>query len=83
MFTRLALSGGALLMLVLTFGTTLRQDWNTAGLQLIYAVVYAALLACLSANRYSIDRLLQPGKSTLSPAKDFGEEMSDPVKEPA
>ena len=62
LFTRLALSGGALLILVLTFGTTLQQDWNTAGLQLIYAAIYAALLAYLSANRYSLDALFHREK---------------------
>lgn len=56
--TRLALIAGSLLILILTFGTTLRQDWNTAGVQLIYAVVYAALLALDRWNDYSFDRLL-------------------------
>jgi thiosulfate dehydrogenase (quinone) large subunit len=57
LFSRLALSAGALEILVLTFGSTLRQDWESAGLQLIYALVYAALLAFLGANRYSVDGL--------------------------
>lgn len=57
LFTRFALSAGALLILVLTFGTTLHQDWETAGLQLIYAAVYAGLLASRSANHYSADTL--------------------------
>ena len=39
------LVAGSLLILALTFGTTLRQDWSTAGVQLIYAAIYAALLA--------------------------------------
>ncbi len=56
--TRLALISGALLMLVLTFGTSLLQDWNVAGLQLIYAVVYFLLLAFVEHNRWSIDRLV-------------------------
>ncbi|MGA7524740.1 MAG: DoxX family membrane protein [Acidobacteriaceae bacterium] len=55
---RLALLGGSLLILVLMFGTTLRQDWNTAGIQLLYAAVYAALLAFDRWNEYSLDRLL-------------------------
>jgi len=38
------LVAGSLLILALTFGTTLRQDWSTAGVQLIYAAIYAALL---------------------------------------
>lgn len=62
LFTRVALAGGALLILVLTFGSTLQQDWNAAGLQLIYAAVYAGLLAFRRENRYSADGLLNRGK---------------------
>jgi thiosulfate dehydrogenase [quinone] large subunit len=56
--TRLALTGGALLILVLTFGTTLRQDWAGAGSQLIYAVIFAVLLAFRERNGYSLDSLM-------------------------
>jgi thiosulfate dehydrogenase [quinone] large subunit len=55
--TRCALVGGSLLILVLTFGSTLRQDWESAGLQLIYAVLYAGLLGFIRYNRYSLDSL--------------------------
>ena len=58
LWTLPALVCGALLILMLTFGTTLRQDWNTAGVQLIYAAVYAGLLAFDHWNDYSLDRLL-------------------------
>jgi len=56
--TQAALIAGALLMAVLTFGTALRQDWNVAGLQLIYAVVYFLLIAGRRYNWLSLDRLL-------------------------
>ena len=55
--TRLALIAGAVLLIVLTFGSTLRQDWESAGLQLIYASIYAALLAFRDRNIYSLDSL--------------------------
>lgn len=58
LFTRWALICGALVIIALTFGSTLHQDWDVAGLQLIYAIVYAALIAHLHANRYSADTLL-------------------------
>jgi thiosulfate dehydrogenase (quinone) large subunit len=58
--TRAALIVGALLMLILTFGTTLRQDWQNAELQLIYAAVYAALLASRQNNLYSLDAVIEP-----------------------
>jgi thiosulfate dehydrogenase (quinone) large subunit len=38
--TRIALVAGGLLILVLTIGSTLHQDWEIAGLQLAYATVY-------------------------------------------
>jgi thiosulfate dehydrogenase [quinone] large subunit len=46
-------------MLILTFGTSLRQDWHTAAIQLMYAAVYAALLASRQHNLYSVDALLE------------------------
>ena len=55
--TRYALASGALLILALTFGTTLRQDWETAGLQLTYALVFCALLAFRHWDALSIDVL--------------------------
>jgi thiosulfate dehydrogenase (quinone) large subunit len=57
--TRFALVAGSLLILTLTFGATLNQDWESAGLQLIYATVYASLLAFRNHNTFSVDELLQ------------------------
>jgi thiosulfate dehydrogenase (quinone) large subunit len=57
--TRFALCAGALLILVLTFGSTLHQDWEVAGLQLIYAAIYAALLAFRDNNAFSVDGVLK------------------------
>jgi thiosulfate dehydrogenase (quinone) large subunit len=45
LFTRVALIAGGLVMTILVFGTNLAQDWNVAGLQLIYCVIYYYLLA--------------------------------------
>jgi thiosulfate dehydrogenase [quinone] large subunit len=42
--TRAALTLAFALMLILMFGVTLKQDWATAGSQLIYGLVLAALL---------------------------------------
>jgi thiosulfate dehydrogenase [quinone] large subunit len=53
--TRLALIAASLTIHALTFGSTLRQDWQSAGLQLIYAAIYAALLAFRNNNAYSLD----------------------------
>ena len=50
-----ALVAGMVLMLILQFGTCLRQDWNAAGTQLLYVGLYAVLLATLQCDRYSLD----------------------------
>jgi thiosulfate dehydrogenase [quinone] large subunit len=42
--TRYTLILAMLLMLVLMFGVTMKQDWNVAGQQLLYGLVLAALL---------------------------------------
>jgi thiosulfate dehydrogenase [quinone] large subunit len=60
--TRAALIGGALLMLVLTFGSSLVQDWQAASTQLLYSAIYAALLFLLRFNRWSVDALLEHKK---------------------
>ncbi len=59
LWTRVALTGGALLIAVLTFGMALRQDWAIAGIQLNYAAIYAALLAFLHWDRYSLDTIVE------------------------
>ncbi len=57
--TKRALISGSVLMLVLTFGSTLRQDWPTVGIQLMYSLVYSLLLAGARLNSYSIDSRLR------------------------
>ena len=44
----------------LTFGTCLRERWDIAGLQLIYALAYFALTLHASHLRFSVDRRLAP-----------------------
>jgi thiosulfate dehydrogenase [quinone] large subunit len=50
--TRAALTLAMLLMLVLMFGVTLKQDWATAGSQLLYGLVLFVLL--FARERYEI-----------------------------
>ena len=64
--TRRALISGSVLMLVLTFGSTLRQDWPTVGIQLTYSLVYSFLLAGIRFDSYGIDQVLRsltPGET--------------------
>jgi thiosulfate dehydrogenase (quinone) large subunit len=55
--TRRALISGSVLMLVLTFGSALRQDWPTVGIQLTYSLVYSFLLAGIRFDSYGIDQM--------------------------
>jgi thiosulfate dehydrogenase (quinone) large subunit len=56
--TRRALIGGSVLLFALTFGSSLRQDWEITALQLIYTALYGALLASIRWNSFSIDLFL-------------------------
>jgi thiosulfate dehydrogenase [quinone] large subunit len=62
--TRIALVGSSALIFVLTFGTSIRQDWNTAGVQLIYAAIFAGLLVYREGDVYSLDALVRSRQST-------------------
>ncbi len=59
LFTRFALIAGFLVMILLMAGITLAQDWTTAGLQLIYCLLYFILLTFLNRNHFSLDSLFQ------------------------
>jgi len=56
--TRLALVAGSLMMAALTFGTMVRQDFQTAFLQLAYVLMFFILLALRSWNAISVDAAL-------------------------
>lgn len=57
--TRFSLIAGSLVMAALVAGTNLAQDWNVAGLQLIYCFIYYYLLAHRrDLNRISVDAFI-------------------------
>jgi thiosulfate dehydrogenase [quinone] large subunit len=58
LWTRFALIAGALVITALVIGTNLAQDWNVAGLQLIYAFLYYYLLVHRARNTVSIDGMM-------------------------
>jgi thiosulfate dehydrogenase [quinone] large subunit len=64
--TRIALVAGSLMMTVLTFGTMVRQDFQTAWLQLGYVLIFFVLLALRSWNLISIDATLEAPKRAES-----------------
>jgi thiosulfate dehydrogenase [quinone] large subunit len=58
LFTRWALLLGGLMIAALVFGTAMRSDWNTVGVQMIYAITYYLLLVNRASNRFSVDSLI-------------------------
>jgi len=59
LFLRPALTIGTLLLCELIFGSALTQQWDVAGIQLVYVAVYTALLATAGFDPYSADQLLR------------------------
>jgi thiosulfate dehydrogenase [quinone] large subunit len=58
-FTRAALICGAAFMIALTIGVTSNQQWDIAGQQLLYSVVFFLLLFFLDENTLSLDNVLR------------------------
>ena len=54
--TRLASIGGAVMMLVLLYGNTARQDWGTAGNNMHYTLYFAGMLALVHYDCYGLDK---------------------------
>jgi thiosulfate dehydrogenase [quinone] large subunit len=54
--TRAVLIASSLLILMLTFGSALLQDWTAASTQLLYALVYSLLLFLHRYDGWSVDR---------------------------
>ena len=55
LFTRWALVGGVLLMLVLIFGNATRQAWSTVGNNMHYVLYHCLLIYRLSDNWLALD----------------------------
>jgi thiosulfate dehydrogenase (quinone) large subunit len=58
LFTRWTLTLGGLMITALVFGTAMRSDWNTVGVQMIYAITYYLLLVNRGYNRFSLDSVI-------------------------
>jgi thiosulfate dehydrogenase (quinone) large subunit len=57
--TRWALVAASLLMSILIFGTSLRADWATVGIQMIYVIAFFVALFFVEHNHYSVDRIIR------------------------
>jgi thiosulfate dehydrogenase [quinone] large subunit len=55
--TRVALVAGAMFMWALTFGVTSNQQWDVAGQQLLYSLVFFVLMFTVDYNRLAVDCL--------------------------
>jgi len=59
LFTRKVLLFGALLIVLLVFGSGLQENWNVMSSQMIYAIFFFILSYLIELNRFSIDRFRQ------------------------
>jgi thiosulfate dehydrogenase (quinone) large subunit len=58
-FTRISLICGTVFMMALTIGVTANQQWDLAGLQLLYSLVFFVLLFLVEYNQFSLDAALR------------------------
>jgi thiosulfate dehydrogenase (quinone) large subunit len=58
LFTRTGLLMGGLWMVVLIFGSSLIEQFDVVGIQLVYSLIFSSLLYYNDANRISIDHWL-------------------------
>ena len=59
LFTRTTLIIGAVFMMALTVGVTSNQQWDVAGQQLLYSLLFFLLLFTLEHNTLSLDARLR------------------------
>lgn len=67
--TRASLVAASLLMMLLTFGSGLVQNWPVAGLQLTYALVFSILLFLARYNGWSADACMYRDNNERGSAK--------------
>jgi thiosulfate dehydrogenase [quinone] large subunit len=55
LFTRVTLAAGAVFMMALTIGVTSNQQWEVAGQQLLYCLIFFVLLFLAEHNALAVD----------------------------
>lgn len=70
--TRVSLICGALFMMVLTIGVTSNQQWDVAGQQLLYSLIFFVLLYLVELNGYSADAVLGRRQSSSKSTEVLG-----------
>jgi thiosulfate dehydrogenase (quinone) large subunit len=63
-FTRAALTAGAVFMMLLTIGVTATQQWDLVTQQLLYSLVFFLLLFLLEYNALALDTYLHRSPSS-------------------
>ncbi|MDR6804812.1 thiosulfate dehydrogenase [quinone] large subunit [Dyadobacter sp. BE34] len=58
LFTEPALISGAILVLLLLFGTSMVENWEAIPSQLIHLIFFAVLLQFIASNSWSLDKIL-------------------------
>ena len=53
---------GALLIIILLFGSCMTEQWEWAGMQLIYALIFGILISQIENNDWSINNILKKQK---------------------
>jgi thiosulfate dehydrogenase [quinone] large subunit len=67
LFTTLGLAAGGLWMVALIFGSTLAKNYDVVGIQLLYSLIFFALLRHEPLNALSVDRLIRRRTGQDSP----------------
>ena len=62
LFTSRALLLGAILIVLLVFGSGVKENWNIMSSQMIYAIFFFILSYFIELNKYSIDRKINKNK---------------------
>ena len=66
LFTRVVLVCGALFLMALTVGVTSNQQWDVAGQQLLYSLIFFLLLWLAEFNLISVDSFFPQSKQRAS-----------------
>ena len=59
LFTKQALVGGVVIMILLLFGTAMIENWDAIPSQLIHVAFLTVLLSNLSLNAWAVDKLVR------------------------
>lgn len=62
LFTYRASIAGAIVITILLFGSTLIENWDWAGVQMIYALFFFFIISNVDKNNWSLDQLIHSKK---------------------